>query len=193
MEWNIWIKALKCDPKAEQLFVLADLHGICHELSYFPLRVKSCVLTSVRSDSLTVSQVEAVFILLHTFEELRWVSGVLPGSLIWETWPEKMSSADLSSVNCLNNKPGAETCQSQTDPPTSKTLRWRKHFTRSVMSQLYAQLLYCLISLNIMVTSPSAYTALWWHICALHTVWCPDTCHLIRFFCFDFFSLTESK
>lgn len=136
MEWNIWIKALKCDPKAEQLFVLADLHGICHELSYFPLRVKSCVLTSVRSDSLTVSQVEAVFILLHTFEELRWVSGVLQGSLIWETWPEKMSSADLSSVNCLNNKPGAETCQSQTDPPTSKTLRWRKHFTQCDVTAL---------------------------------------------------------
>lgn len=191
MEWNVWIKALKCDPKAEQLFVLADLHGICHELSYFPLRVKSCVLTSVRSDSLTVSQVEAVFILLHTFEELRWVSGVLQGSLIWETWPEKMSSADLSSVNCLNNKPGAETCQSQTDPPTSKTQMEKT--LHSVWCHSSMLSCYTVISLNIMVTSPSAYTALWWHICALHTMWCPDTCHLIRFFCFDFFSLTESK
>lgn len=180
MEWNIWIKALKCDPKAEQLFVLADLHGICHELSYFPLRVKSCVLTSVRSDSLTVSQVEAVFILLHTFEELRWVSGVLQGSLIWAQWTVWIINQGRRPVNHRQTRPLPK--------------HWDGENTSlSVMSQLYAQLLYCLISLNIMVTSPSAYTALWWHICALHTVWCPDTCHLIRFFCFDFFSLTESK
>lgn len=70
----------------EQLFVLADLHRICHELSYFPLRVKSCVLKSVRSDSLTEShrwrQFFKLLYITFTFEELRWVSGVLPGSLI---------------------------------------------------------------------------------------------------------------